>query len=443
MLIYLLTALCLGHFPVVGADSPGSRPVAWDAPPTAQTEGHFWRFHRYDREQTPLNPGATRRLRINSPNATLHPNFGQRGEAKENGLVLINAPEDLFRIRAAEFCVELWGGHPGTANKRVSINGRAIHPLPEVGTATGHCTYSYPAVPLQLSDLVNGWNACQLALDQGESFWGHAMIDAACLRVALTAEHPDLTAAGLAGFDARPEVVALQGDRGFSLRLDVPEPYAGKIRQVHYQGWYEGFDENGNGASRDWHGFTRHGRPAAWLGSAAVSPFAFDWDTTMLPAQSGVSVRAMVEFQGLPDLVFLTAASRAVAINHPNGIAVTMITATELPVPFWSRAGNPRHCVLELPVSPDRIERADLQVVTWTGGAGSVKEYFQLNDVPYPVAEGSAHEPRHVRLPVSAENLREGANRVELLSDTEHHGIEIMLPGPALLVRFEVQASRQ
>jgi hypothetical protein len=31
--------------------------------------------------------------------------------------------------------------------------------------------------------------------------------------------------------------------------------------------------------------------------------------------------------------------------------------------------------------------------------------------------------------------LRKGPNRIELLSDTEPHGIEVLLPGPAIVVR--------
>jgi hypothetical protein len=50
------------------------------------------------------------------------------------------------------------------------------------------------------------------------------------------------------------------------------------------------------------------------------------------------------------------------------------------------------------------------------------------------VAEGTAHEPQYSVLPVDPKTLVE-SNEASLLSDTEHHGIEILLPGPALMVR--------
>ena len=65
-----------------------------------------------------------------------------------------------------------------------------------------------------------------------------------------------------------------------------------------------------------------------------------------------------------------------------------------------------------------------------------MKEYFKLNGVHYPVAEGARHELVYSRLPVEPRNLRRGLNRIELLSDTEHHGIEVIYPGPALAVRY-------
>jgi hypothetical protein len=39
-----------------------------------------------------------------------------------------------------------------------------------------------------------------------------------------------------------------------------------------------------------------------------------------------------------------------------------------------------------------------------------------------------------VEIPVS--NLYEGINEIAYTSDTEHHGIEILWPGPAFIVRY-------
>ena len=375
----------------------------------------------------------------------MHPQFGPRVEARENGLMLIPAEENLFQITGAELYLQLWGGHPGTAGKRVSVNGRNTYWFPRLGTEDGHCTYSYPVIPLERGDLVNGWNAFQLALDQGTTFWGHMMVDEACLRVALTNGHPDLAQLKLTGFNARVASETLP-DRT-RLGLEGLGELASRVARVDYQAWYSGYAENGNLRDTDWHGFTHNRVPRAFAAYSDVSgpgptqrgthaEFKTTWDTSMLPAQKNVAVRAFVCFKDAPGMVFVTPAQASLTIPDRADTTVALYTSPDLPQSFWSRAKNKKTCSIVLDVEPSRIERADLCVVTWTGGAGEVKNYFTLNGNHFPVAEGSKHVPQFSRLSVEPSLLKQGTNTIELLSDTEHHGIEIIYPGPALMVRY-------
>lgn len=114
---------------------------------------------------------------------------------------------------------------------------------------------------------------------------------------------------------------------------------------------------------------------------------------------------------------------------------VALYEAKEMPEPFWSRAEKLKQCSIELDCEPSEIEKVELHVVSWTGGAGTVEDYFTLNGHSFPIAEGDDHELVYSRIEVDPAVLRKGKNEIELVSDTEHHGIEIMLPGPALVVR--------
>jgi hypothetical protein len=156
----------------------------------------------------------------------------------------------------------------------------------------------------------------------------------------------------------------------------------------------------------------------------------------MLPAQKNVGVRAFVRFKDAPRLVFVTAALPAMTIPDRPNATVALYTSHDLPESFWSRANRKKTCHIALDVEPSKIERAELLVVTWTGGPGTVKDYFKLNGKHFPVAEGSLHVPVFSRLPVEPSLLKPGDNAIELLSDTEHHGIEVIYPGPALMVRY-------
>jgi hypothetical protein len=406
----------------------------------AEKSGQFWRVWWYERGIEHHNPAYEQRFRVNSPEVVLHPIFGKRVEARENGMMLIRAEEDLSLLTAAQLYLEMWGGHPGTANKRVTINGRSTYFLPRAGTEEMNCTYHYPLLPLKLTDLVNGHNAVQFAIDQGSTFWGHMLVDNACLRVALTNGHPAVVQAGLAGFSARVKAGAARASStgepsdAIELRLEIDGDPA-VVESVYYQGRYYGYDENGDGDSSDWHGFTKGRQPVAWLGSRTNAPSTVTWDTSMLPGQKDVAVRALVRFRPQTNLFYLTDIAGGLEIDERPGCHVTLYSSHNLPRPFWSRANQKRTCTLYVDADPARIERAELHVNAWTGGAGEVKEYFKLNGHPFPVAEGSRHELIYSQLRVPASVLRQGFNEIELLSDTEHHGIEILLPGPCLMVR--------
>jgi hypothetical protein len=385
------------------------------------------------------NPAYEQRMRVNAPELSLHPLYGRRVEPRENGMMLIKAEEDLFLLTAAEFYFEAWGGHPGTANKRITVNGRSMYFLPRVGTEDGHCTYFYPSIPLKISDLVNGYDAIQFAVDQGTTFWGHMLIDNAAIRVALTNGHPDLVKIGLAAFAASTKSEPLAGGDGFAIKLNCAPDMAAQFDSVDFQGWYYGYDENGDLKRQDWHGFTKDRLPMATLGTVSSPPFEVKWDTSMLTAQTNVAVRAAIRFKSDTNLVFLTLAEPGLQIRERENSRGILIAPHDLPDHFWSRANQLKTCTLDVDIDPDRIEKVELHMITWTGGAGTVKEYFKINGTHYPVAEGSRHELSYSRLSVDPKSLKRGQNKVELLSDTEHHGIEVIYPGPALAIRYRVQ----
>jgi hypothetical protein len=92
-------------------------------------------------------------------------------------------------------------------------------------------------------------------------------------------------------------------------------------------------------------------------------------------------------------------------------------------------------CTIDLDVDSANIDKAELHIVVWDGGAGMVEKYFTLNGHFLHVAGTGKHDVIYSRLTLDPTWLKRGANQIELLSDTEHHGIEVLLPGPALIVR--------
>jgi uncharacterized repeat protein (TIGR03806 family) len=404
--------------------------------PDAVRGPRFLRLHWFEMGLDHANPPVNGRFRVNAPEAVLHREHGSRQETKGNGMMLIKADEDPRTLAAAELYCELWGGHPGTEGHRVTINGRTTYKFAVPGKED--CTHLYPTIPLKLTDLVNGYNALQFACDTGTTFWGHFIVDNACLRAELRADDAALSKFGLNLFTAAVDVSTDRQDaEKYKLALRVGQAEAERIAAVHFQGYYDGYDENGDGRSRDWHGFTKRRRPTAMIATTKTAPFAATWDVSMLPAQSGLKVRALVEFNDLPNLLYETDAVAAPDIPKDGRGAVSILHAADLPHPFWSRANKKQSCTIDVPLDPAQIDRALLHVVVWDGGAGGVRENFTLNGKPLPVAEMGRHDVLYRRLRLEPSLVRRGKNTIELLSDTDHHGIEVLLPGPAIVLRIK------
>ncbi len=398
--------------------------------------GEFYREYWAEWDENITN--CKGRLRVNDTELSLHKTFGKRSEAKANGLMLIKVNEDLFNLQAAQIYLEMWGGHPGTSSKRFLPNGKQFYNVPEVGTAAGHCTYSYPVIPVKVNHLVTGVNAFQFACDRGDSFWGHFIIDNAAVRCFLKPDHPDLVRNGLKEFSANVRLSNPGNilDDIAEISISYPKKLEQSIVSVDYFGRYLGFDDNGDGRENDWHGFTQKRQFQNHIGSASKPPFTVKWDTTMVPSQPGpMAICAVVHLKG----GFHCATDTIDGLTFGAGRnRVEIYKCSSMPTPFWSRDSQENKAVIELPKDISSIQRAQLMIKIWDGGEGNIKEPFKINGHPYSITSGKAiHDVVFTVTDVDPEHLKPGNNQINLLSDTEHHGIEVLLPGPVLIVRYE------
>ncbi|NIP28277.1 MAG: hypothetical protein GWN67_16465 [Phycisphaerae bacterium] len=377
------------------------------------------------------------RLRVNDTELSLHKTFGKRSEAKANGLMLVSIDEDLFQLKAAQLYLEMWGGHPGTSNKRFLPNGRQIYNVPEAGAAAGHCTYSYPVIPVKVNHLVTGTNAFQFVCDRGTSFWGHFIIDNAAVRCFLKDDHPDLVRNGLKEFSASVKLSNLGNvlDDIAEISISYPKKLEQSIVSVDYFGRYLGFDDDGDGRENDWHEFTQKKQYRNHIGSTSKPPFTVKWDTTMVPSQPGsMAICALIKMKG--GFNYVTDILDNLTFPADRNLVV-MYKCTSMPTPFWSRDSKEKKAAIKLPKDISFLKRAQLMIKIWDGGEGKVKEPFKINGHPYSITSRRAvHDVVFTIADVNPEHLRPGKNQITLLSDTEHHGIEVLLPGPVLIARY-------
>jgi hypothetical protein len=162
----------------------------------------------------------------------------------------------------------------------------------------------------------------------------------------------------------------------------------------------------------------------------------------MIAAQEDVAVKAIVHWKDDPRLSHETPPARGLTIRRAAASRVSLHRSEDLPRPFWSRAGERKACTIRLDIDPAAIEKAELHMTVWDGGRGDVEHPVTLNGHPVPVAGDGRHDVLHRRLPIDPRILVRGPNRIEVLSDTDHHGIEVLLPGPSIVVRSRVGEAR-
>lgn len=375
------------------------------------------------------------RTRVNDRGMSTLKTWHNRFESQVNGLALLTIADTILHIERAEMVFEMWGGHPKTENKRFSINGSKYYPLPSELTQDGHCEYRYPVVPVDYHDFVRGTNAIQFLCDRGETFWGHFILEEIGVNVFLKKGTPELVKSELDGFTAIPVVKSKVLADEVEITLNAPAQHIPKIEAVHYFARYLGFDASGSGTDLQWHGYLKGRQYEGHLGTVTQAPFKVNWNTRMVPDQgTPMSVKAVIQFRN--GLMYETEVVGG--LTFPNSRPhVQLYHCTELPKPFWSRNNQLKKAYIELPDYLSKAESAELHVRNWDGGEGNIREPFKLNGVPYRITQGNApHKLIYTINPVELKNLKPGTNNIELLSDTEHHGIELCIPGPCLMVRY-------
>lgn len=158
----------------------------------------------------------------------------------------------------------------------------------------------------------------------------------------------------------------------------------------------------------------------------------------MLPAQEAMAVRARIRLRGENSLVYRTKSLHGLSIPNRRGEEVRVMHDRDLPAPFWSRSSRKVSAAILLDIEPSRIVEANLHCVLWDGD-GSTTDPIRFNGEPLALAGQGKHDVIYRVVAIDPSKLRRGDNTFSVLSTTEHHGIEILHPGPALVVRYRTR----
>jgi len=356
---------------------------------------------------------------------------------------------DLEGATRAEGLVVRWGGHPGTSRRRIAfgytnqeyaqIPPEAWIDIPELETTpAGRHPQSYmhmdnPTFEIPLDRLVEGPRP--FILDCGPQVshdfdWGQWGFYGLVVRVYYDpAAKPHAT-----GGITAPAPGEILGENPL-----IEVAVDGEAQEVQVLGFYEGLDEDGDGRFRDWHRWYFAARDSSdapgisgHVGSAYSPPWSLRWDTRFVPDQTGI--RLVARIKGADGVWFVTEPVEGLALAR-EGRAVALLTPRDVPEKFWQPwgAGTCRFVVPEK-IEPARVIDAQIHWRTWAEKAGE----WVLNGARGTTGGGD-HEYAFEHFPVAAQALTPGVHELTVTLESEHHGVEILWPGPVITVEYEKQ----
>jgi hypothetical protein len=352
--------------------------------------------------------------------------------------------DDLQHAVRAEVLLDRWGGHRGTINKRIRFNDHAWITVPEIkdtpdGVRPEMLMFQdNPVVEIPLEHLVEGANIFDANCDEEGGFgWGQWGLYSLVLRV-----YYDRDAKG-DNFQISGEIVSPRDGSQFGdqPQIEVAASAPNGVARIDVLASYDGYDEDGDGQFGGWHeshfqlvrGEANEIRDH--VGTLWKQPYRLTWDTHWVPDQKSAAISLIARIQDSRGYWSVTEPVDQLSLWR-NDVHVKLYRARDIPEDFAVRADETKQCFFDIPEA-DRISEATEAAVclrTWHGWDGH-HEPLKINDYQMPI-EGKNHFYDYDLLPVPPSQLKDGENTFTIHSKTEHHMLEVLWPGPAIVARI-------
>ncbi len=388
-----------------------------------------------------LHNGGNRDWRVTDADAVKK--FPAAEEHLPNSVLQLKI-EDLEHAIRAEMILDRWGGHRGTINKRVRFNEKAWIVVPELaGTPDDirpeHLMFQdNPVVDVPIEDLISGVNSVEADCDEEGGFgWGQWGLYSLTVRV-----YYDRNAKGekfqSSGTILSPTSGATIGDHP---TLSVQADAAMGVARIDILASYDGYDEDGDGIHDGYHEShfqLTSGEPNEirdHVGTMWRMPYRTTWDTHWVPDQSPRSISLIARVQDSRGYWSVTEPVENLSLERDD-VSVRIFRASGVPEDFAVRVDDEKKsCEFQID-DADFLKNATesaLHVRTWHGWDGH-HEPLRLNQYEMPI-NGKNHFYDYDLLEFPTEVLQPGRNTFTIASTTEHHMLEVLWPGPAIVVR--------
>lgn len=333
---------------------------------------------------------------------------------------------DLEGAIRAEVTVGFDLCHRGSSGLAVAFNDNEYLRLPTPESIpepkVGFFHRPYPTINVPLAHLKSGGNQLKFRIDalpkpQGEGGWFQNLVYNVILRVYYDAEtkpHPTGKITSISDDD----VIG----RKVELAVEV-QPAQSPIARVDYVGVYYDFDWDGDGIYHEYqYAYNDDSRLINHIGSADKAPWQVTWDTSWVPDQkSPVQIAARITDEN--GITCITEALRRLRLERP-GFSVELCEPYNMPEGWVTRIDG-KGCNFDVTGNLANAKAAKLVFRYWGGNddAGAI-----LNETELPLWKSG------VELPIGA--LKPGQNFISTKKGG-HHGMEIVWPGPAVLIQYE------
>lgn len=334
-----------------------------------------------------------------------------------------------------------WAGHSDTLGQQVLINGEhrldvPLNPNLDLWQPERYLNSDNPLLEIPLEWLQEGDNTFEGTLDpahQGSHWWGQW----GWYFLRLFLELPDPVEGspdGVLNVEAPGKHLT-----GNSVTLHFEPAEGSNVTQVTFYARYYGFDVDGDSISYEWQGFEESRfATQGHVGTDSAPPFSVEWDTSWIPdqqpgaiaftavASNGSHIRVLEPLEGY---------------SLDRDFSVKLFTAKSYP---FSLVRNGTNFISYVPIpEPYPIGQASdarFLIRTWNGVNNEQGHTpLRINDSEYMedliVGQNHYYGMDFKAFPVGL--LKNGDNRLQAASTTTHHGCEILVPGPAFLVRWE------
>jgi len=345
---------------------------------------------------------------------------------------------DLSNAVRVDLLMHHWTGHLGTTGQQVIVNGTHTLDLPKTISST--LNDSNQTFQLPLDWIKQGSNTLQGTIsleEQGKHWWGQWGWYWIKIRVWISEESSTIPN-GTIVVHAPNKIIT---ENSVELTFEAN----GTISSVEYFKKFDGFDSDGNGKTYDWQGFLdqivilQQREPPA-------PPFSSIWDVSGIPDQK----------PGAVSFIALIKKGNEYRITEPvHGYSIQRDYSVKMFTPFrasWPTQLIRNHVVgrtvIDIPAEFPLEELASARILmrSWNGQAneeGSTSIALNSNnpeDFKTGIITGASHvyafDDKELT-PLDQFDFVSGKNSLYLTAKTEHHGCEVLNPGPCFLLRWD------